>query len=105
MIRSRNEERTGGGAAMDLPQVVSEAEWREARVALLAKEKEATRTRDALAAERRRLPMVEYSPDYEFEGPDGTVRLPDLFEGRRQLILYHFWFPPDGEPCDGCSMF
>src|SRR3954469_552519 len=90
---------------MDLPQVVSEAEWRAAREALLAKEKEATRARDALAAERRRLPMVEYSPDYEFEGPDGVVKLPDLFEGRRQLILYHFWFPPDGRPCDGCSMF
>jgi predicted dithiol-disulfide oxidoreductase (DUF899 family) len=90
---------------MNLPQVVSEAEWREARDALLAKEKEATRARDALAAERRRLPMVEYSPDYEFEGPEGKVRLPDLFEGRRQLILYHFWFPPDGRPCNGCSMF
>jgi predicted dithiol-disulfide oxidoreductase (DUF899 family) len=83
---------------------VSEAEWQAAREALLAKEKDATRARDALAAERRRLPMVEYSPDYEFEGPDGVVKLPDLFEGRRQLILYHFWFPPDGEPCSGCSM-
>jgi predicted dithiol-disulfide oxidoreductase (DUF899 family) len=90
---------------MNLPQVVSEAEWREARDALLVKEKEATHARDALAAQRRRLPMVEYSPDYEFEGPDGVVNLPDLFEGRRPLILYHFWFPPDGSPCDGCSMF
>src|SRR5436190_17716663 len=90
---------------MNLPQVVSEAEWQAAREALLVKEKEATRDRDALAAERRRLPMVEYSTDYAFEGPDGVVRLPDLFEGRPQLILYHFWFPPGGSPCDGCSMF
>jgi predicted dithiol-disulfide oxidoreductase (DUF899 family) len=91
-------------AQMHLPQVVSESEWQAAREALLVKEKEATRARDALAAERRRLPMVEYSSDYEFGGPDGVVKLPDLFQGRRQLILYHFWFPPDGEPCDGCSM-
>ena len=49
--------------------------------------------------------MVEISPDYEFEGPDGKVRLSDLFEGRDQLILYHFWFPAGGEPCNGCSMF
>ena len=89
---------------MRTPQVVSEDEWQAARDALLVKEKEATRARDALAAERRRLPMVEYSADYEFEGPDGVVKLPDLFQGRRQLILYHFWFPADGRPCDGCSM-
>jgi predicted dithiol-disulfide oxidoreductase (DUF899 family) len=72
---------------------------------LLAKEKDATRARDALAAERRRLQMVELSADYAFEGPEGTVNLASLFQGRRQLILYHFWFPPDGEPCNGCSMF
>ncbi|MEA2441971.1 MAG: hypothetical protein QOH76_3395 [Thermoleophilaceae bacterium] len=89
----------------NMPQVVPEEEWRAAREELLAREKEATRAGDALAAERRRLPMVEYSPDYEFEGPDGVVKLPDLFEGRRQLILYHFWFPPDGRACGGCSMF
>ena len=90
---------------MNLPDVVSEAEWREARDALLAEEKAATRAGDALAAERRRLPMVEFATHYEFEGPAGTVGLLDLFEGRRQLILYHFWFPPDGDPCTGCSMF
>jgi predicted dithiol-disulfide oxidoreductase (DUF899 family) len=90
---------------MELPQIVSEEEWQRSHEDLLAKEKEATRTRDALAAERRRQPMTELSPDYEFEGPDGIVKLPDLFEGRRQLILYHFWFPPEGEPCGGCSMF
>ena len=90
---------------MQLPQIVSEEEWQQSNQALLAKEKQATKARDELAAERRRQPMVEYSSDYEFEGPNGAVRLPDLFEGRRQLILYHFWFPPDGEPCGGCSMF
>jgi predicted dithiol-disulfide oxidoreductase (DUF899 family) len=90
---------------MELPPIVSEEEWKRSHEELLAKEKEATRARDALAAERRRQPMVEYSPDYEFEGPDGVVNLADLFQGRRQLILYHFWFPPEGEPCDGCSMF
>jgi predicted dithiol-disulfide oxidoreductase (DUF899 family) len=95
---------------MDLPQVVSPAEWQAARDELLVKEKEATRARDALAAERRRLPMVRIDKDYVFEGPDGTKSLLDLFEGRRQLILYHFMFAPDvqGWPtagCPGCSMF
>src|SRR5207249_2780054 len=72
---------------------------------LLAKEKEATHARDALAAERRRLPMVEIGKEYVFEGPDGKTALLDLFEGRRQLILYHFMFGPNqDEGCDGCSM-
>jgi predicted dithiol-disulfide oxidoreductase (DUF899 family) len=95
---------------MKLPDVVSESEWQAARDALLVKEKQATRTRDALAAERRRLPMVRIEKDYVFEGPSGKANLLDLFEGRRQLILYHFMFAPsvDGWPeagCDGCSMF
>lgn len=95
---------------MNLPPVVSEAEWRAAREELLVKEKEATRARDALAAERRRLPMAEVDKDYVFEGPAGKESLLDLFEGRRQLILYHFMFGPgaSGWPdagCDGCSMF
>jgi predicted dithiol-disulfide oxidoreductase (DUF899 family) len=90
---------------MQLPQIVSEEEWRRSHEALLEKEKRATRERDALAAERRRQPMVEVSTEYEFDGPGGIVKLPDLFEGRPQLILYHFWFPPEGEPCSGCSMF
>jgi predicted dithiol-disulfide oxidoreductase (DUF899 family) len=95
---------------VNLPQVVSRAEWEAAREPLLVKEKEATRARDALAAERRRLPMVEVEHDYVFEGPDGEASLLDLFEGRRQLIVYHFMFEP-GAPgwpdagCDGCSMF
>jgi predicted dithiol-disulfide oxidoreductase (DUF899 family) len=90
---------------MELPPIVSEEEWKRSHEALLAKEKEATAARDALAAERRRGPMMEVSPDYAFEGPGGEVKLLDLFEGRPQLIVYHFWFPPDGKPCGGCSMF
>ena len=94
---------------MNLPLVVSPREWQRAHEELLAKEKEATRARDALAAERRRLPMVRIEKDYVFEGPNGSASLLDLFEGRRQLILYHFMFAPDvdGWPdagCDGCSM-
>src|SRR5881397_1328967 len=93
-------------SAMNLPPVVSPTEWQAARDALLAKEKGATRARDALAAERRRLPMVRIDKDYAFEGPDGTATLPDLFEGRRQLLLYHFMFGPNQDVgCDGCSMF
>src|SRR6266542_4615009 len=91
---------------MNLPPVVSQTEWQAARDALLAKDKEATRTRDALAAERRRLPMVRIDKDYAFDGPDGRTRLPDLFEGRTQLLLYHFMFGPNqDEGCDWCSMF
>jgi predicted dithiol-disulfide oxidoreductase (DUF899 family) len=88
-----------------LPRVVSRAEWLDARDALLIKEKEATWARDALNAERRRLPMVKIEKEYSFEGPNGTASLLDLFEGRRQLILYHFMFDPRwDEGCDGCSM-
>ena len=88
-----------------LPKVVSRDEWLVARKELLAKEKELTRRRDALNAERRRLPMVRIEKDYVFEGPNGKASLLDLFEGRRQLIIYHFMFDPDwDEGCDGCSM-
>jgi predicted dithiol-disulfide oxidoreductase (DUF899 family) len=94
---------------MSLPQVVSRAEWDVAREALLIKEKEATRARDALAGERRRLPMVQIEKEYVFEGADGKASLLDLFDGRRQLVLYHFMFGPGahGWPsagCPGCSM-
>ncbi|HYY74432.1 MAG TPA: DUF899 family protein, partial [Solirubrobacterales bacterium] len=75
---------------MNLPRVVSEAEWQAARDKMLVKEKQATRARDALAAERRRLPMVRIDKDYVFDGPEGKASLLDLFEGRRQLIIYHF---------------
>jgi predicted dithiol-disulfide oxidoreductase (DUF899 family) len=92
------------------PRVVSPLEWQAARENLLVKEKAATRARDVLAAERRRLPMVRIDKDYVFEGPDGKASLLDLFEGRRQLIVYHFMFAPavEGWPaagCPGCSFF
>ncbi len=85
---------------MTLPDVVSRDEWLAARKALLAKEKELTRRRDALNVERRMLPMVEIDKPYVFEGPDGDATLLDLFEGRRQLIVVHFMFDPRWE--DGC---
>jgi predicted dithiol-disulfide oxidoreductase (DUF899 family) len=90
---------------MNLPGVVSQAEWEAAHEALLVKEKEATRARDALAAERRRLPIVRIEKDYVFDGPEGKVGLLELFDGRRQLILYHFMFGQNQDVgCDGCSM-
>ncbi len=91
---------------MNLPPVVSPAEWEAAREDLLAKEKEATRARDALAAERRRLPRVRIDKEYVFGGPAGEATLTDFFDGRRQLFLYHFMFGPNqDEGCNGCSMF
>ncbi len=91
---------------MNLPPIVSEKEWQAAREALLAKEKDATRARDALAAKRRRLPMVRIDKDYVVDGPDGKASLLDLFDARRQLLLYHFMFGPNEDAgCDGCSMF
>jgi predicted dithiol-disulfide oxidoreductase (DUF899 family) len=90
---------------MNLPSVVSQDAWRAAHEELLAKEKQATRERDALAAERRRQPMVRIEKEYVFDGPDGETSLLDLFDGRRQLILYHFMFGPNQDAgCDGCSL-
>ena len=86
---------------MTLPDVVSQDEWRAARTRLLEAEKDLTRRRDALNAERRRLPMVRVEADYRFEGPDGEVTLLDMFDGRRQLIVVHFMFDPEWE--QGCS--
>jgi predicted dithiol-disulfide oxidoreductase (DUF899 family) len=92
--------------------VVSQQEWNSRREALLIKDKELSRARDALAAERRRVPMVRVEKDYRFEGPEGDVSLLDLFEGRRQLIVYRFFldpgmkittYPENG--CPGCTMF
>jgi predicted dithiol-disulfide oxidoreductase (DUF899 family) len=93
---------------MNLPPVVSPQEWKTAREELLVKEKELTRARDALAAERRRMPRMAVTREYRFEGPTGAVGLEDLFAGRRQLIVYRFFFDPDvdGYPekgCPGCS--
>lgn len=88
-----------------LPRIVSQAEWQIAHDALRVREKAATKARDALAAERRRLPMVRIAKDYLFEGERGPARLIDLFDGRRQLILYHVMFGPAWEQgCVGCSM-
>jgi predicted dithiol-disulfide oxidoreductase (DUF899 family) len=89
---------------MSLPDIVSRDEWLAARKELLVKEKELTRRRDALNAERRRLPMVELEKEYRFDGPAGRVRLLDLFEGRSQLIVYHFMFDPRwDEGCPSCT--
>ena len=85
---------------MSLPPIVSRGEWLVARKALLAREKEFTHQRDALSAERRRLPMVEIEKEYVFEGPAGKATLLDLFEDRRQLIVGHFMFDPRWD--DGC---
>ena len=94
---------------MDLPPIVSEQEWTAAHQKLLVKEKELTRARDALAAQRRRMPWLAVDKDYEFEGPEGKVNLLGLFQGRRQLVVYRAFFEPGvhGWPehaCPGCSM-
>jgi predicted dithiol-disulfide oxidoreductase (DUF899 family) len=89
---------------MTYPRIVSQEEWLAARAELLLKEKEATRARDRLNAERRRLPMVKIEKEYSFEGPDGKASLLDLFDGRRQLIIYHFMFDPSWDDgCPSCS--
>ncbi len=94
---------------MKAPKAVSPKEWEAARQKLLVKEKELTRARDALAAERRRMPWVAVEKEYEFDGPQGKASLLDLFDGRRQLIIYRAYFEPGvvGWPdhaCVGCSM-
>src|SRR5206468_10081293 len=94
---------------MKHPEIVSTEEWEAARQKLLVKEKELTHARDALAAERRRIPLLAVEKKYEFEGPKGKASLVDLFDGRRQLILYRAFFEPGvvGWPehaCVGCSM-
>jgi predicted dithiol-disulfide oxidoreductase (DUF899 family) len=85
--------------------VVSDVEWTQARKALLAKEKELTRQHDALSAERRALPWRKIETDYVFDGPGGRLTLAELFDGRSQLLVYHFMFSPDWEAgCSSCSM-
>jgi predicted dithiol-disulfide oxidoreductase (DUF899 family) len=89
---------------MSLPRIVSRADWLAARKDLLAQEKELTRRRDALSAERRRLPMVRVEKDYRFEGPEGEARLADLFGPYRQLVVRHFMFDPSWDDgCPSCS--
>lgn len=94
---------------MNTPPIVSAEAWEAARAQLLVKEKAMTRARDALAAERRRMPWLAVEKDYVFEGPNGPARLVDLFDGRRQLIVYRAFFEPGvlGWPeraCRGCSL-
>lgn len=93
---------------METPSIVSREEWEAARERLLVKEKALTKARDALAAERRRMPWLSVDKSYVFDGPDGRVSLLDLFEGRQQLVVYRFFFEPgvEGWPdrgCIGCS--
>src|SRR5262245_40391198 len=101
---------------MKTPPIVSTDEWETARKTLLVKEKELTRARDAMAAERRRMPWMAVENDYRFEGPSGPASLTDLFEGRRQLIVYRAFYEPgittypEGQgtyperACVGCSL-
>src|ERR1700742_4853000 len=107
-IKERDKEHEKGQLAMSTPPIVSEQEWEAARQQLLAKEKAFTRSRDALAAERRRMPWLAVDKKYEFDGPNGKVSLLDLFEDRPQLIVYRAFFDPGvfGWPdhaCRGCS--
>src|SRR6516165_8972692 len=98
-----------GHLPMNTPPIVSPQEWEAARQQLLAKEKALTRSRDALAAERRRMPWMAVEKAYAFDGPKGRASLLDLFEGRHQLIVYRAFFEPGvhGWPehaCIGCSL-
>ena len=87
-------------------KVISREEWLDARRELLAKEKEFTRLRDQLSQARRELPWVKIEKDYLFDGPNGKETLSDLFEGRSQLIIYHFMYGPDWEEgCPSCSFW
>src|SRR5258707_7475976 len=109
MKMSTNKEQSKDDLAMNKPPIVSQQEWEAARQQLLVNEKALTRERDALAAERRRMPWLAVEKHYEFDGPNGKVSLLDLFEGRRQLIVYRAFFEPGvfGWPdhaCRGCSL-
>jgi predicted dithiol-disulfide oxidoreductase (DUF899 family) len=90
---------------MEKPKIVSAEEWQQARGELLTAEKEATRALDAIAARRRRLPMVRFAAEYSFDTPDGTKTLLDLFEGRQQLVVYQFMDNGPDAYCPGCTMF
>ena len=88
------------------PRVTSQDEWLDARKALLHREKELTRLKDTINAERRRLPMVKIEKRYAFDAPQGKLSLRELFAGKRQLIIYHFMFSPEWEEgCMGCTGF
>ena len=109
MATSSKDQRDSGQPTKSKPPIVSQREWDHAREQLLVKEKAQTRARDALVAERRRMPWVVVEKSYVFEGPNGRASLLDLFEGRRQLIIYRAFFEPGvfGWPehaCRGCSL-
>ena len=89
---------------MSLPKVATRDEWLTARKELLRAEKEMTQQRDQLSTQRRNLPMVAITMDYQFAGPDGAASLRDMFEGRRQLMIYHFMFAPEWDAgCPSCT--
>jgi predicted dithiol-disulfide oxidoreductase (DUF899 family) len=94
-----------GGMKMAKPKIVPDEEWQSARAELLVAEKEATRVLDALAARRRRLPMVEFSNDYIFDTPTGPMTLLDLFAGHEQLVVYQFMDNGPDAFCPGCTAF
>jgi len=107
--KATNTQQQKGELKMKTPSIVSRAAWEAARAEMLVKEKAALRARDALAAERRRMPWMAVEKEYEFDGPNGKARLIDLFAGRRQLIVYRAFFEPGvhGWPdhaCIGCSL-
>jgi predicted dithiol-disulfide oxidoreductase (DUF899 family) len=109
MTKTPQNSGNGQKAAMHTPPVVSREAWEAAWQQMLVKEKATMRARDALAAERRRMPWMAVEKAYKFEGPTGAVSLRDLFEGRRQLIVYRAFFEPGvfGWPehaCRGCSL-
>ncbi|MBC8063751.1 MAG: DUF899 family protein, partial [Chlorobia bacterium] len=89
-----------------MPNVVSQAEWLDERKKLLAEEKESTKLKDKINANRRRLPMVKLEKEYTFDTADGKKSLKDLFASKHQLIVYHFMFDPEWEEgCPGCTGF
>jgi predicted dithiol-disulfide oxidoreductase (DUF899 family) len=95
---------SAGGSMVEQHKVVSREEWFEARKQLLLKEKEFTRLRDQMSQQRRDLPWEAVAKEYVFEGPNGKQTLPELFDGRSQLVVYHFMFGPDWEAgCPHCS--
>src|SRR4029077_9874634 len=108
-MKVKEMERETEAKQINHPKIESSQEWEGARKQLLVKEKELTDARDALAAERRRMPWLVVEKEYEFDGPQGKASLLDLFDGRRQLIVYRAFFEPGvrGWPehaCIGCSM-
>src|SRR5437588_13071796 len=108
-MKERDKQPGKGQLAMKTPAIVSQQEWEAAHQQMLVKEKTFTRSRDALAAERRRMPWLAVDKKYEFEGPKGKVSLLDLFEGRKQLIVYRAFFEPgvlgwSEHACRGCSL-